>query len=58
MNAHRPINADVPAEETPAGEAAEAPKPKPVKAKAPRAKRRRQPIPGALKAIFALVVVA
>ncbi|MCW2988367.1 MAG: hypothetical protein JWM24_1305, partial [Solirubrobacterales bacterium] len=58
MSANRPINADVPADRRPAGEPAEEPKQAPANPKAPRAKRRRRPIPGALKAIFALVVVA
>jgi len=78
VSADRPINADVPAEETPSSAAVEEskpapapvqaepatkpaptpekPEPAPAKPKPPRAKRR--PIPGALKAIAALVVVA
>ncbi len=58
MSADRPINADVPAEETHRGTGAEELKPEPAKPKPQRAKRRRQPIPGALKGIAALVVVA
>jgi hypothetical protein len=58
VSADRPINADVPADRTPAGEPVEEPKQAPAKPKPPRAKRRRRSIPGALKAIFALVIVA
>jgi hypothetical protein len=80
VSADRPINADVPAEETPSSAAVEEskpaptpaqeepaakpaptpekPAPEPAKPKLPRAKRRRRSIPGALKAIAALVVVA
>jgi hypothetical protein len=73
VSADRPINADVPATDTPAADAppqakpkAPEPKPappepkaKPVEQKPPRPRRRRRkPIPGALKGIFALVLVA
>ena len=53
MSADRPINADVPAPDSPVPTPPETPKP-PRK----RQRRRRQPVPGALKAIAALVVVA
>jgi hypothetical protein len=42
----------------PVEEKAKQPKPSPAKSRAPKGKRRRQPIPGALKAIAALVLVA
>jgi hypothetical protein len=72
VSADRPINADVPATDTPAAAAPPQakpktpepkpappePKPKPVEQKPPRPRRRRKPIPGALKGIFALVLVA
>lgn len=67
MSADRPINADVPAAEPPKPqppkpEQGPAEKPTPAKAPPPAApkpkRRRRQPIPGALKGIAALVVVA
>ena len=73
MSADRPINADVPASDSPAPKPPKEKKPAPAKtaAKAPKApptapktpppkpkRRRREPIPGALKGIAALVVVA
>jgi len=73
VSADRPINADVPATDTPAAAAPPQAKPKepepeptppepqakPVEQKPPRSRRRRRkPIPGALKGIFALVLVA
>ncbi len=61
MSADRPINADVPATETPAAGPAPAPGAEGKKEKAskqPRLKRRRRPIPGALKGIAALVAIA
>ncbi|HEX7293900.1 MAG TPA: hypothetical protein VF259_05095, partial [Solirubrobacterales bacterium] len=59
----RPINADVPAAKEPARPAAETePKPKPDPASRPAPPRPtkppRRPIPGALKAIAGLVVLA
>ena len=51
MSADRPINADVPAAETPKPDPPPAPK-------GPSPKRRRGPIPAALKGIAALVLVA
>jgi hypothetical protein len=54
VSAERPINADVPASEPPAAAPAEpppAPPPKPQR-------RRRKPVPGALKGIAALVAIA
>jgi hypothetical protein len=60
VSADRPINADVPATDPPAAETPKAPPPTTLEAaKAPKPKRRgRKPIPGALKGIAALVVVA
>lgn len=65
VSADRPINADVPVPGGPDPDAVEEqktkePKPAPTERKAPKAKpkRERQPIPGALKAIAALVLVA
>ena len=60
MSADRPINADVPATDPPAAETPKAPPPATLKAaKPPKPKRHgRKPIPGALKGIAALVVVA
>ncbi len=73
MSADRPINADVPASDSPAPKPPKEKKPAPAKtaARAPKApptapktpppkpkRRRREPIPGALKGIAALVVVA
>jgi hypothetical protein len=58
VSPERPINADVPAAETPAAAAPSKPKP-PRQRRRPRLPRRpRKPIPAALKAVFALVVVA
>jgi hypothetical protein len=56
VSADRPINADVPATDSPPADPKESKQPadKPQ----PRKRRRRKPIPGALKAIAALVVVA
>ncbi len=59
MSADRPINADVPAADSPPTDAREAPAAKPSPPPAAKRQRRpRRPIPGALKAIVALVVVA
>jgi hypothetical protein len=69
VSADRPINADVPAPEEPdpqpskpeqTADKPETAAPAPVKPKpaAPQPKRTRQPIPGALKGIAALVVIA
>ena len=54
----RPINADVPAAEKPAQPAEAKPEPKPDSPASPPAKPRRRSIPGALKAIAGLVVLA
>jgi hypothetical protein len=67
MSADRPINADVPTTDPPPAaakepkRAAEKPEPRPPakpKPEPPAKRRRRKPIPGALKAIAALVLVA
>ncbi len=70
MPGKRPINAEVPAiepvradppprpEPAPESKPAPEPEPKPSPEPPPRAKRRRRPVPGALKAIAGLVVVA
>jgi hypothetical protein len=65
VSADRPINADVPATESPPlvppekpEKAPDRPDPKPAPPKQAKPKRRREPIPAALKGIAALVVVA
>lgn len=58
MSADRPINADVPAAETPAVTPPPEPKPGKKKRRPRRPSRPRKPIPAALKAVFALVAVA
>jgi hypothetical protein len=59
VSADRPINADVPPSE-PTSDAAEGTRSEPAATKSGSAKpkRRRQPVPAALKAIFALIAVA